>query len=163
MDQTTWESRGSLPRRWAEGQGGCPSLGSIPACSWPQGAGCPLGGGTPSLGAERPQHAPLIVSLRGTCMEPVLPSCYPHLEQQSSTNSSGLTKPLGEAIRQINERKAPIKDYQTPSPPGEGPGAIHFYSLEPGNNNMGLPQRSQSQTPTALGSQPVFNNTSLGY
>ena len=80
-----------------------------------------------------------------TCLKPVLPFCCPYLEQPPSTDSSRLAKPLREAIRQINERKAPIKTYQTPSPPGEGPGAIHLCSLQSGDNNTGLSQHCQLQ------------------
>lgn len=59
-------------------------------------------------------------------MEPVLCLCCPYLEQAPGTNSLLFTKPLGKAVRQIKGRKATIKDYQTPSLPGERAGAIHF-------------------------------------
>lgn len=120
---------------------------SIPSSST-QGAGCsflqPLTAPQDGRDGEQPywrlstpchalpcHHWPWGTGTKGgrrllTCMEPVLPLCYPYLEQQPSTNSPRFTKPLRKAIRQINERKAPIKDYQTPSLPGERPGAIHF-------------------------------------
>lgn len=59
-----------------------------------------------------------------TRQEPAL--CLSYLEQAPGTNPLTFTKPLGKAVRQIKGRKATIKDYQTPSLPGERPGAIHF-------------------------------------
>lgn len=87
-------------------------------------------GGTALLETEHP-HRALPYHSEGVCIETggmksVLCRCYPYLEQAPGTNSLMFTKPLGKAVRQIKGRKATIKDYQTPSLPGERPGAIHF-------------------------------------
>lgn len=86
--------------------------------------------GTALLETGHPHHA-LPCHSWGICiktegMVPVLRLCYPYLEQAPGTNSLLFTKPLGKAVRQIKGRKATIRDYQTPSLPGERPGAIHF-------------------------------------
>lgn len=87
-------------------------------------------GGRALLEAEHSHHA-LPYHSRGICnktgdMGPVLCLCCPYLQQAPGTNSLMFTKPLGKAVRQIKGRKATIKDYQTPSLPGERPEAIHF-------------------------------------
>ena len=144
LQQSRWQELGMVcgTHDGVQGRRGLDPQLKHPGC-WvlpPPALGCTpgwQGWGTALLEAEHPMPCPSLPSLalgdryQGgrhllTCLEPVLPLCYPYLEQQPGTNSPRFTKPLRKAIRQINERKAPIKDYQTPSLPGERPGAIHF-------------------------------------